>query len=300
MGSARRPGIRLAASLLAGAAMLAPAVAFAAHPASLYYERALMSAAGARCGLFTPQIASALSAAAAQARGAALRSGMAAAEVKDVGARALAKAARTPCGSQDLKIAADRVRTAFEGWTRLSRMTFAGENAPWLADRGAYRSPRWRLSQAGRAGAVPATFGVAGNLDRSALLAVAAFPGGEQPYAARLVMRDEGRSPLPWLGAPRARPLPPRSASLVILAEARDDADPGLLGAGTDSGIAFRFPQRASDALAELDPRERFAVEFLFRGDRVQIAVFEVGDFAAGRAFLAAAPAAASVRRSAG
>jgi hypothetical protein len=35
-----------------------------------------------------------------------------------------------------------------------------------------------------------------------------------------------------------------------------------------------------------LDPREAVAVEFLFSGDRVRTAYVEVGDFAAGRAFL--------------
>ena len=39
-------------------------------------------------------------------------------------------------------------------------------------------------------------------------------------------------------------------------------------------------------ALGELDPREAVAVEFLFSGDRVRTAYVEVGDFAAGRAFL--------------
>ncbi|MDZ4370247.1 MAG: hypothetical protein U1C74_02340, partial [Phenylobacterium sp.] len=49
---------------------------------------------------------------------------------------------------------------------------------------------------------------------------------------------------------------------------------------------AFRFPQTAAKALADLDPREAVAVEFLFAGDRVRTAYVEVGDFAAGRAFL--------------
>ena len=36
--------------------------------------------------------------------------------------------------------------------------------------------------------------------------------------------------------------------------------------------------------LADLDPREAIAVEFLFPGERVRTAYVEVGDFAAGRA----------------
>jgi hypothetical protein len=38
--------------------------------------------------------------------------------------------------------------------------------------------------------------------------------------------------------------------------------------------------------LASLDPRESVAIEFLFPDDVVRRAYVEVGDFAAGRAFL--------------
>jgi hypothetical protein len=51
------------------------------------------------------------------------------------------------------------------------------------------------------------------------------------------------------------------------------------------------FPAAAANALAALDPREAATVEFLFpsgQGERVEAASIEVGDFAAGRAFLAA------------
>jgi len=288
MGSVKRSGLKIAACLAAGAAVLAPMVAEAASASSLYYERSLMAAAGARCNLFTPQIAAALEAGAQQARGASLRGGMAMNDVKAVRARAMAKASSVPCNAADLTTAAGRVRTAFDAWTRLTKMTFPGEHAPWYADRSTYRSTQWRLSQTGRAGTVVSTFGIAGDLDRNALLGVAGF-AGQQPYAARLVMRDEARAPLPWLGTPATRPLPPRSASRVILAEGKAAAETGLLTRPATAGVAFRFPARAAEALATLDPRERFAVEYLFAGDRVVTATFEVGDFAAGRAFLAGA-----------
>lgn len=285
MGSAMRSRLKIAASTLAACALAAPVLA-GPHPSGVYYERSLMVAAGQRCKLFTPGITAALTAGAHQARGAALRSGMSMTDVKQVRARALAKAAVVSCASADLKTAAGRVRSAFDAWTRLTKMTFPGERAPWLADRSTYSSVRWRLSQAGKAGTVPATFGYAGNLDRTALVAVAGF-AGQQPYAARIVMRDESRAPLPWLGTAATRPLPPRSASTMMLAEGKASAEPGLLTAPATTGVAFRFPARAADVLGNLDPRERFSVEFLFPGDRVVTATFEVGDFAAGRAFLA-------------
>jgi hypothetical protein len=74
-------------------------------------------------------------------------------------------------------------------------------------------------------------------------------------------------------------------------AEARSVAGRDLRPQGARSGVAFRFPVAAADALAGLDPRESVAIEFLFPGvggDTVRTAYVEVGDFAAGRAFLAA------------
>jgi hypothetical protein len=71
----------------------------------------------------------------------------------------------------------------------------------------------------------------------------------------------------------------------VVLAAEAGPAGPGL-ASGRERALAFRFPAAAAEALAGLDPRERFAVEFLMPGDRVRTASFEVGDFAAGRAFL--------------
>ena len=63
-------------------------------------------------------------------------------------------------------------------------------------------------------------------------------------------------------------------------------AGPDLLPKGAASGWAFRFPDAAALELAGLDPRESVAVDFLFPGDVTRRAYIEVGDFAAGRAFL--------------
>ncbi|NWE54364.1 hypothetical protein HX774_18365, partial [Brevundimonas sp. P7753] len=64
-------------------------------------------------------------------------------------------------------------------------------------------------------------------------------------------------------------------------------ADPGLLPTGARQGEVWTFSTEAADALAQLDPRESFVIQFLFRDDSVAEARFEAGDFAAGRAFLA-------------
>jgi hypothetical protein len=104
-----------------------------------------------------------------------------------------------------------------------------------------------------------------------------------RPYLNLRVADDKGKIPL----HARAAPL---SVSRAILAEDRREADPYLLPAKAKSGTAFRWPPAAAAAMAELDPREAVRVDFLFAGrdgDSVRTAYIEVGDFAAGRAFLA-------------
>lgn len=279
---------------------LVPAASHAA-PTDVYYERALMSAANQRCNLFSPELGSALESAAAQARGAALRAGAASQTVAQVGQNARWRAAQTPCNAPDLAVAAGRVRAAFDGYAHLQSMTFPGDVTFWRAQRStAMRTMTWRLFQSANFGQDSLTFGLAGRGEASGLIVAAHFADNAQPYAARLVMRDAARAPAPFIGgfsqAGRtglAAHMPMRAATSVFPAEARADADQSLLPAGATSGLAFRFPRAAIDVLATLDPRESVAIEFLLvegrAGDGVRTAYIEVGDFAAGRAFLAAA-----------
>lgn len=278
-----RPGrSKFGPALLVGALLYAGA-AEAGGPIDLYYERSLMAAAGARCGLFSTEVRAALEASAAQARNAALRAGRAGSEVEAVGGEAAARARNTPCGSPDLATAASRVRAAFEGWSRTMRVSYPGAGGGWIADRTVYRSPNWRLVEAAPGGAA---FGIAGDLEAPAALAAVLAADGGAPYAARLKFRDPARAPEPWLAAPGRPALPPQAALRTVFAEAEAPAGPGL-SQGERAATAFRFPAFAAPALAALDPRERFEVEFLLPGGQVRIAVFEIGDFAAGRAFLA-------------
>jgi hypothetical protein len=102
-------------------------------------------------------------------------------------------------------------------------------------------------------------------------------------------MRDTGRTLGPYLPPgrqPLARKLPPGPGTRSFIAEARAGAEAELLPKGYAGGWAFRFPTSAVQALAELDPRESVAVEFMMPGGRTRTAYVEVGDFAAGRAFL--------------
>ncbi len=265
--------------------------AYAAGSTSLYYERTLLSVAGERCGLFTPQIGAALRAASRQARGAALRAGFDATELRATETRARTMALGVSCKSKDLTVAAERVRTAFAGYAHLFKMSFPGTVSSWQADRSLSQIVvRWRLTQSANG----VTFGVTSDNPNGLTAVTAAKALGAS--GARLVMRDPTLAPSPYLDARRptlAGRQAPRTASTVFLASGRGPAPEGLVPTGT-LGAAFRFPASAANALDELDPREAVALELIYpagRGsERVESVLFEVGDFAAGRAFLAAQP----------
>jgi hypothetical protein len=172
------------------------------------------------------------------------------------------------------------------------RINYPGDQASWRADRSESVTNRWRLVQEARFGADRLSFGLAGRAAPGALLALGRFADGSAPYAARLLLRDPQRSPRPYLQRPGGgktpldRRLPPRASLRSYGAEARSPAGADLAGEATGAAWAFRFPAAAIGALSALDPREAVAVEFLFSDDSVRRAYIEVGDFAAGRAFV--------------
>jgi hypothetical protein len=247
-------------------------------------------------------VAAAPAPATAQARGAALRAGTSGETLRQIEATAQSRAASADCRSQDIVTAAARVKNAFSGYAKITRLTYAGDVAGWQADRNIYRTARWQLSQETSFGPDRMAFGLIGKDGPGALVAVARFADNAEPYAARLVLRDSARSAQPYLarfssggstaGLALAQRLPPASAQKAYAAAARAPAGPDLLPpdllakGGATSGWAFRFPDAASRELAGLDPRESVAVDFLFPGDVTRRAYVEVGDFAAGRAFL--------------
>lgn len=272
------------ASLIAAMMTMAAPVHAWADAASTYYERSFVLAANQRCGLFARPVAAALDAATWQARGAALRGGVGEVELAARAARARSRAATTPCGHNDLATVKQRVDQAFMGWSRLARMTFDAGSAGWAADRYAFTRPGWRLVQATRTGASPVRFGYAGESAGADMSAVVSFVGRPRPYATRVVLRDARLGSRPWPGG-----LPPESQRMTVWSSGFVSAAPGLV-APKAQGETWAFPADLADALARLDPRERFTVEFVFRDDSVATATFEAGDFAAGRAFLAMGP----------
>ncbi len=261
----------------------------------LFYERTVMTAADSKCGLFTPQVGSALAAARAQARGAAQRAGADKAKLAQTEQRAWSKVQSTPCESRDIAVAAGRVRDAFEGYARLIRMDYPGDQSIWRADRSSSATAvRWRLAQDQSPAGDRMVFGLAGREGANAVMAVVRFRDGAAPYAARLVMRDDDVTNGPYLNqrgarlakTPLAQRLAPPGAQVAFAAEARSRAGVDLLPKDMAAGWAFRFPPDAARTLAGLDPRESIAVDFLFSGDATRRIYVEVGDFAAGRAFL--------------
>lgn len=276
-----------------GLAVLAvPSALLAANAADQLYERTLMTAADSRCRLFTPTISAALDASRAQARGATLRSGASEQQVAALEGRARAKAAGAACNSKDLTLAASRVKKAFEGYSQMLSQVYPGDVSSWKAERSVSATiPVWRLSQPASFGADRLMFGLVGRA--KAVTAVATFDNGQRPYAARIIVRDTNRTLGPYISPGAGRNLSgkvaPRNASLVFTAETREEAPLTLLPNGAKTGLAFRFPTAAADAISQLDPREAVTVEFAFtgRGDEItRKAYVEVGDFAAGRAFL--------------
>lgn len=276
---------------LVGLALVAAPVGAIAQPLDLFYERTVMTAADARCDLFAPEISAALAASAYQAKGASLRAGAAPKALLAIERNAQTRSAQFACSSTEIVTAAGRVRDAFAGYAKITRLSYPGDVAGWRADRQVTRGARWRLAQETRTTAGRVTFGLAGRESPGVLVAVAEFAGAA-PYSARLLLRDSGRTLGPYLvnaraGAALSGRLPPRSTLKGYLAEARSAAGPELLPRDPKAaGWAFRFPAQAAAAFSDLDPREAVAVEFLYPGDKVVTAYVEVGDFAAGRAFL--------------
>lgn len=278
-----RPHVIPAALALALAVGAAAAPAQAADP---LWDRTFMVEADARCALFEGPVRTALRAGAAQSRSAALRAGRSPMDVFKAQERARDRARRVSCAHPDLKIAAGRVRTAFAGWSRLARMDFPALGAPWRTDRFSLTDGGWSLSRSAPINDAVITVG------RLAAdgppVVVVSFVGRARPIAARLVMRDAARFAQPWIAArPSLAPEPQRRA---WWAGAVAPAPRELLVKGRRRGEIWTFPAAALRDLTLLDPREAFAVEFVFRDGTVARAIMDVGDLSAAEAFLAMGP----------
>jgi hypothetical protein len=299
-------GRRPAALALAAGLSALPVMARAAAPAptTALYERTLMERAGARCRLFRPDILFALGASAKQARGAAVRAGIPYGEIDGAQGRARAVADAVACDNHDLIVAADKLRKVFTDYAQLRSMVFPGQFADWRAERPHPALPgkpsaimQWNLLQFAPIGEKPTLFGLVsaqgGATFPAGLTVVSPKASAMTAATARLAMRDPAKTDQVYIDTRRpglAGRTPPRLLDQVFVARAKYAAPTALLPPGVGRGEAFVFPDAAAQAMAQLDPREAVRIDMVYAtlaGERVETAVFEVGDFAAARAFLA-------------
>lgn len=287
--------MRAAAALAALLATTAPAQAQDARTA--FDGRSLARALDDRCGLYNTAERAALDAAWLQARGVLIRGGV---DPHDLTARAAGFARRAqpmPCDSTDAQSIALDVAAAFENWLRVREMDFPGSERVWFAARPYPDYPAWTLSQYPEPGDPARVFGFF-HEDGERELAFG-LPSAPGLSTARIAMRDVAREAeltdpslgglLRVSGRPDwVRHAPPAHAEQMIWASDR-------ILAGDQ--MRFVFPDRTIAALSGLDPRETVRIEALdTRGRVVETWFVEIGDFAAGAAFLAAGDAQASGR----
>lgn len=271
-------------------ALLAPTLASASDPPdarAAYVERRGLLEADMRCALFTPGVRAALESGATQARGALLRAGWSARQVRDLEAAVVSAAATRPCDDARTLAAADDARTAFMHWANASRMNFPGWERTWTARRVAGEDG-WRLAQTIDA-PIAGTFGIRDRGGQQRLVLIVPLARGEQaPRSARLLMRDVGRAALAESSLPQrvayglaAGAPSPSAAALTPSTRAIERIDGGR------SQAVFTFTDTAFQTLLALDPRESAEVR-IETGRGVQRMFVEVGDVAAARMFLTA------------
>lgn len=256
-----------------------------------YVERSLVSAADTRCQLFEPRISRALAAAVLQTRGALLRSGLDPIQADQLAQQARIRADGLSCADAELATVKGRVENAFSLWLRAARINFPATGDGWAVDRFSGSKPGWRIQQNAMVGASPVRFGLVGNSpDNVQPMAVVSFKGRSRPYGARIVMRDVNLMPRPSVVGVGVAEVPPAAARKAVFAARSDQAPRDLLAADSRQGEIWLFPNSVIAAMEQLDPREVFYVDFLFRDDTVARVRMEAGDLKAARTFLSLGP----------
>lgn len=273
-----------------------------------FLERTSLKAADEKCGYFTELERAALSAGQLQARGALLRAGLPSDSIESA-AREVTRFANTQdCGSKDFMQAVGHLRGAFAAFIGTMVMEFPGDEHDWSASRS--RWDTWRIVQNGSTedylfqfgllapdvedpDAFPASFSRPLEnplVEKPFRLAVDLFltETDAPPSTARILIRDPDKSIEPWLGAIFSGEPgpPPKGITRAYWPSGREVITDPETG---ERRARFIFPNTATEALGELDPRER--VEILIQPDArskdVEPAtlLIEVGDFAAAHMF---------------
>ncbi len=254
-----------------------------------FYERAILLAADEKCRLFAPDLRRALRVSEAQARGAALRAGLAEPALARIGANAKQAIALTPCLDPEITGRATRARDAFAQFRLQKSQDFAGNQRIWRARRiaplagwvlvqdlsGAAQFGLWR----GAGPDAPAGF----------ILAAPVLAGQNRPIAAKLILRDRDKRATPILSgagivtsvnAPGLTAPPPAFTTTLWARERLPDPEEPA------TRIRFAFGDEAGPRLAGLDPREAVILRLHYASGPPRDFLMDTGDFAAAWAFV--------------
>jgi hypothetical protein len=249
-----------------------------------FLERMAITSADQACDLFTAGERAALRSGLYQAEGALLRADYDPATMRTLGAKVSRHASGLGCRHPAITEAAERVRSSFREYQKISFQTFPGRRAAWQASRS--RHDNWALRQDDTA--TGAVFGLRRLGAERRTYAVIALPAASAPPAGvRLWIRDANKRSAPWLGGLGRDDVPlPRSLAAPLIASARTTAS----DTSTDVFHLFQFPGAALERLKAMDPRERVEIEIEPPGRAGDVAPrriwFEVGDVRAALAFL--------------
>ncbi len=285
-----KTGHFITASLLA---LTLSGAALANNADEVFGERALALAIDDRCQLFTDRERIALDAARLQARGILLRQGISPHALDDYSRELNVQADHTACDLPEVADLRHRVGEAFLAWQNIRDMDFPGGHYDWQATRSIMPGePHWAVSQT----TDEMTVGL--SRDDGDYRFSAALPAIDGAASAVLVLRDTRRQADLYdptmnghfahpAGAEWASWTPPRYARSVVWASGMGTRSDQRGLAQTENALVFHFSNRASDQLSGLDPREAAIIEVLGRnGEVLAQFYFEVGDFAAARAFI--------------
>lgn len=296
--------------------MLAPLASFATEaaiaqaappPASgvaaverTYLERAAISAADDRCGLFTGGERMALKSGLYQARNELLRADYAISEINSLTAEVAAHARTLGCDHPSVQNVAATIRDSYRQFAKTNFIEFPGKTAFWQASRSEHDA--WAVRQVEEtSGAILGLRRVeeqsrrpviraAANADLKTLKLAVSIPAvGRAPSTVQLFVRDPSKLSQPWIhglsGASNKLTPPPRAVATPLWA-GRQSNEWDVV---KDPIYVFYFGDNAIARLEALDPREAVMLELTPSprdSDQTPTRiVFEAGDFAAARHF---------------
>lgn len=273
-----------------------------------FLERTSLRAADEKCKYFTDLERSALISGQLQSRGVLLRAGFDSTDIDKAADEVRLYANTQPCGSADFMAARSHLKNAFSAFIGTMVMDYPGVDTVWSASRS--RWDTWRVVQNGSHQAFPYQFGLLAPVltDPDAFPAKFARPldaplqtdpfqlaleiilpkDMQVPSLARILLRDDMKSPAPWLGTIFGNEPgpPPHALTKAYWASGRELIEDEKTG---ERKLRFSFSPATTAAIEKLDPRERFQIAITPNARATSSEIIyleiEVGDFAAAHAF---------------